>query len=195
MPTSHWLQLNEVLSVIMAARPRSMLDIGIGFGKYGFLAREYLELWDGRNQYIDWKHRIDGIEIFEEYKTPVYDYIYNNVYYGNAVNILPDIKYIYDLIIMIDVIEHFDAVEGRKMLDICNARGRNLLVVTPHNPSAQGAVFDNDHEKHKSRWTAEDISTEGNKIIVPNKKSLICLCGQDAAKIGKNLVNFGISIK
>ena len=33
------------------SNPSSVLDIGTGFGKYGLLCREYLELWDGRENY------------------------------------------------------------------------------------------------------------------------------------------------
>ena len=75
MPTSHFYQLNEIVELVTLTNPKSVLDIGIGFGKYGFLLREYLELRDGRNKYNDWKRRIDGIEVFEEYLTPVHHFI------------------------------------------------------------------------------------------------------------------------
>ncbi len=65
MPTSNPYQINEILEAINITRPRSILDIRVGFGKYGVLAREYLELYDGREKYGDWKRRIDGIEAFE----------------------------------------------------------------------------------------------------------------------------------
>jgi hypothetical protein len=47
MPTSHPSQLNEILEVVLKTRPRSVIDVGVGFGKYGVLCREYLEFWDG----------------------------------------------------------------------------------------------------------------------------------------------------
>ncbi len=71
MPSSHLYQINEILALIMATNPESLLDVGVGFGKYGFLSREYLELWDGREQYHDWKRRIVGIEACKKYLTPL----------------------------------------------------------------------------------------------------------------------------
>ncbi len=43
MPTSHLYQISDILEIISLIRPRSVLDVGVGFGKYGLLAREYLE--------------------------------------------------------------------------------------------------------------------------------------------------------
>ena len=39
------------MDINIALKPFSILDIGSGFGKYGVLCREYLELWDGRQEY------------------------------------------------------------------------------------------------------------------------------------------------
>jgi len=41
MPSSHLLQLNEIMQLIFLTKPQSLLDIGVGFGKYGVLAQEY----------------------------------------------------------------------------------------------------------------------------------------------------------
>jgi len=46
MPTSHPFQLDDIVQLIIETAPLSILDIGVGFGKYGLLAREYLEIWD-----------------------------------------------------------------------------------------------------------------------------------------------------
>jgi len=180
MPSSHWLQINEIVSAIIATNPKSLLDIGAGFGKYGVLAREYLELWDGRNQYKNWKRRIDGIEIFDSYVNPLYK-IYNNVFIGNAIDILKKNSTGYDLILLIDVLEHFTQGEGKELLQLCKIRGRNVLIATPHVPSSQKSAFGNEHETHKSKWRAEDIETYGNKFIIENSKSLICFVGESAS--------------
>ena len=57
--------------------------------------------------YGDWQCRIDCIEAFEKYITPAHKYIYNNIYIGNATGILPALDHHYDLILMVDVLEHF----------------------------------------------------------------------------------------
>ena len=51
MPSSHYFQLNEIVDLIALTNPVKVLDIGVGFGKYGFLAREYLELWKDGGEY------------------------------------------------------------------------------------------------------------------------------------------------
>lgn len=42
----------------------SVLDVGVGFGRWGFSIREFLEAWAGRPLTIQWKLRIDVIEAF-----------------------------------------------------------------------------------------------------------------------------------
>jgi len=174
MPSSAWTQIDDVISLIKRVNPMSMLDVGVGFGKYGVLAREYLELWDGRDRYDDWRRRIDGIEVFEEYHNPIYDWAYDAVFFGNALEVIEKLDN-YDLILMVDVIEHFEKEDGARFLRLCSARSKNILVVTPIRPSAQKSAFGNPHEEHRSAWTQEDLKPYGRLTAVPNRKSLVCL--------------------
>lgn len=192
MPTSHWNQLNEIMSVIVSCKPKSVLDIGIGFGKFGVLVREYLELWDGRNIYDEWKCRLDGIEIFKDYKNPLYEYIYDRVYYGNAINVLPHISQNYDLIICIDVLEHFAKNDGIKLLDICKNKSSGMLISTPKIVSAQEEVFNNKHEQHLSQWCVNEFSKYGAGILVENK-SLLYYFGHNTKNIYQNITLHNIS--
>ncbi len=136
MASSHQHQLSDILELIIRTNPDTLLDVGIGFGKYGFLAREYLELW-GTNDYRKWTKRIDGVEAFKEYLTPVHNYIYDNIYIGNALEILPELKSKYDLILLIDVLEHFEYEEGRELIQLCLQKGRNLIISTPKDIGSQ----------------------------------------------------------
>lgn len=139
MPSSHFHQLNEIMELIMHTDPNSLLDNGIRFGKHGFLSREYLELWDGRDDYKNWKRIIDGIEAFSDYITTLHEIIYNNIFRGNAVNILPTIKKKYDLILLIDVLEHFSYEEGKKVLDECQRIRCNTIISTPNDIGIQNS--------------------------------------------------------
>ena len=183
MPTSHWLQLNEILSVVQVLRPRSVLDIGVGFGKFGVLLREYLELWDGRERYSDWKCRIDGIEAFAQYRNPIYDRVYNHVYQGDARQILTQDLPVYDLVLLVDVLEHFTRSEGQALLLDCVRHSKNILIATPHRASAQKAAFGNEFEHHRSEWGADDLSCLGERIVVDNSRSLICCSGQQLDRL------------
>ncbi len=182
MPSSHLLQLNEIMQLIFLSGPRSLLDVGVGFGKYGVLAREYLELWDGRGIYGDWTRRIDGIEIFEGYLTPLHDYIYDHVYVGNALEIMPTLEVRYDLILLIDVLEHFTYEEGIRLLDACRRKGRNFLVSTPRDIGEQQSAFDNFHEAHRFQWQPWHFEQFDRYFHVPNAKSHIYLVGEDAVR-------------
>ena len=118
------------MELIVLTDPKSILDVGVGFGKYGYLSREFLELWDGREEYCVWKRRIDGIEVFKDYITPIHEFIYDHIYIGDAVDILPTLEIKYDLILLIDIIEHFDYERGMKLLEECMKRGRNVIIST-----------------------------------------------------------------
>ena len=128
MPSSHWYQLNEIMELIIFTQPKNILDIGVGFGKYGFLSREYLELFDGREKLWDWKIIIDGIEIFQDYITPLHKIVYDQIYIGNVMDILPTLEKKYDLILLIDVIEHLNFDEGKKLIEMCQQHAKNIII-------------------------------------------------------------------
>jgi hypothetical protein len=180
MPTSHSEQINEIVRLIKLANPKSVLDIGVGFGTYGFLAREYLDVWSISDEYGNWKTRIDGIEVFEQYITVIQKSIYNNIYIGNATNILERINYNYDLILIIDVLEHFDYHEGHKLLEICSKIGRNILISVPKNIGVQEIVYGNIYETHKYKFNKKDFGIFRDKFFLPNYESYICFAGADA---------------
>jgi len=182
MPSSHLLQINEIVQLIFLSKPESVLDVGVGFGKYGVLAREYLELWDGRGRYNEWKRRIDGIEVFKEYLTPLHDYVYDNIYTGNALDVIPGLDVTYDLILLIDVLEHFTHDEGLKLLEVCQKKSRNFLVSTPKDIGAQEGAFNNPYEAHKFQWQRWHFEEFEKHFYVPNPKSYIYLIGEDAPK-------------
>jgi SAM-dependent methyltransferase len=183
MPSSSSQQISPILDIIRAVQPHSVLDIGVGFGKFGFLCREYLELWDGRDQYHDWQRQIDGIEAFESYITPLHKQIYDDIHIGNALDILPRLTTYYDLILLIDVLEHFSSDEGMRLLAECSRRARGLIVSTPLVVSAQESAFGNPFETHRSQWTPGAFSSWPEKIFFPNSQSLLGYLRFDGVRI------------
>jgi 2-polyprenyl-3-methyl-5-hydroxy-6-metoxy-1,4-benzoquinol methylase len=185
MPSSQYYQINEIMDLVFRLNPRKVLDIGPGFGKYGFLCREYLELWDGRNAYGDWKCRIDCIEAFEKYLTPVHHAIYTNVYTGNALDVLPRLNEHYDLILMVDVLEHFSYVDGRRLMRSCMEKSDHVLIATPKAVNTQEEVFENKFEQHRFEWKRRHFKEFGDLFFAPHHSTLICLAGKRAPSIGK----------
>lgn len=141
----------------MNINPQSVLDIGAGFGKYGLLCREYLELWDGRQNYSEFLRRIDAVEIFGNYVTPVYEFVYNNTYSQDIVQLAETLNFNYDLVLIIDVLEHLTKERGIVVLTKLLSKNRGLIISTPKKPSDQKDAFDNIYETHRSRWTKKEF--------------------------------------
>ena len=185
MPSSHYHQLNEILDLIIETNPQKLLDIGIGYGKYGFLSREYLEIWDPAIPYGAHKRQIDGIEAFEPYLTPLHYQVYDTIFKGNALDILPGITDRYDLILMIDVLEHFSHEDGLRILKECRRCGKNILISVPRMMSEQEDVYGNPFETHRYNWSGKDLAPIRDKFYLYNYRSLICFIGEDSRRIGK----------
>ncbi len=155
MPSSTHVHISKMVDWITQVQPTSVLDIGVGFGKWGFLAREYTDINEHRYKREDWQARIDGVEAFPEYATPNYDYIYNNIYYGDLREVLPKLGN-YDLIIIGDVIEHFTKEAGLELLRLMRQKSKYVLLSSPTVFFTQ-EMFGNDFEQHHSLWTIDDF--------------------------------------
>jgi SAM-dependent methyltransferase len=190
MPSSQYYHISKIMEMIISLKPDSILDIGSGYGKFGVLCREYLELWDGRQKY-EFKKRIDCVEVFKEYITPLHRYVYNNIYNKNILDLVPILDYKYDLILLIDVLEHFEKIEGSELLKTLLKNNNGVLISTPKKPSAQKDAFGNIHETHRSRWTNNDLLRLGECYFIDDSISLICYISKS-----KELVhNFEKNIK
>jgi len=195
MPTSYYTQLNEIMELILLTEPKSILDIGVGFGKYVLLSREYLEYWGKTDlEYNNWKVKIYGIEAFKEYLTPVHDFIYDEIYVGDAIDILPNLEGNYDLILLIDILEHFHHEEWRKLLKECLKRGKNIIISTPKDIEFQRSSV-NPYENHRCRLRKKDFNRFSNKFFVKNDNSIICYIGDDAQRVKKSSCKLWIKTK
>ena len=115
MPSSHPMIISPILEAVMYTNPSTVLDIGVGMGKFGALLREYTEASNLR-LHKDWKTKINGIEIFRDYRNPIWR-CYDHVMIGDAtqlIDTLPD----YDLILMSEVLEHLPKDVGQLMLQM-----------------------------------------------------------------------------
>ncbi|RLB35932.1 MAG: glycosyltransferase family 1 protein [Deltaproteobacteria bacterium] len=173
MPVSSYEVIPEILNFIVNIRPSTILDVGVGFGKYGVLLRESLEIVDERYDKQEWRTIIEGVEAFRNYRNPLHEYCYDKVYYADIFSIIDNLKN-YDLIMLIDVIEHFQKDKGFKLINAllkhCN---KALLISTPLFPASQEAVFGNEYEIHRSRWKIVDfVDYDFNfRIVGRGKKS------------------------
>lgn len=157
VPSSFYQAIPDLLEHIIVEEPMSILDVGAGFGKYGLLLREALDVPYERYHKQEWQVVIDGIEVFADYRNPIHEHIYNHMYYDNVFRKIDDLKE-YDVILLADVIQHFTKEEGIRLLkQLLHHTNKALVVSTPIYPSHQLAYKGNSFEIHKSRWTIMDF--------------------------------------
>lgn len=157
MPVSFYQAIPTVLDQVTILQPSTILDVGVGFGKYGMLIREVLDLPFERYYKNQWRIKVDGVEAFKDYRNPIHDYVYNTIFYGDIQKLHHQLPK-YDLVLLIDVLEHFTKEEGKNVLrSLLEHTNKALLVSTPLYPAYQTEYIGNRFEEHKSQWTKEDF--------------------------------------
>ena len=143
MPTSFLGNVEKIVGIVIGLSPGAVLEIGPGHGKYGALLKDYTSA------------RVDAVEVFEPY---VRDYKlkhkYDSVKVGNGME--ADLSG-YDLVLLVDVIEHWDKAPALEFLRRAVAAGTKVLVSTPRGFFPQGAVNGNEWETHLSGWNSPDL--------------------------------------
>jgi hypothetical protein len=204
MPTSPMAQVSEVMWFVEGIQPRSILDIGIGCGKFGFLCRELLEVTGlGRPTFStvgaptssdDPRIVIDGVEVHEQYITPLHRLIYDKVLIGDALDILPGISAgAYEMVLAADVLEHFAYDDALTFLEQCTRIAGAVLITTPKGWVEQGAWFENEYETHRSAWSGRKLLAAGAKCVINTPaapSSLFALFGDSdsAVRIARRAV-------
>src|SRR5512139_1422101 len=110
MPSSRPNTIPTVINLVRQLKPRSILDVGVGFGKWGHLFREYTDILEAehdpaRYRREKWQVRIEGIEGHAAYLTPMHDFLYDQIHVGNAAVLMKGLPK-YDLVFLGDIIEH-----------------------------------------------------------------------------------------
>ena len=177
MPTSDVAQIPFIVACVQIVRPQSVLDLGFGFGKYGFLLREYIDVCAeiGSSAGLDAKDkpgkiRIDGVEGCPEYITPVQRLIYDDVAESNVLEFcgtLPDKQY--DCCLLIDVLEHLMPSDGARLLRDMRRVARCAIVTTPKYFYPQGELCGNPLEKHLCVWSRRALKKAGYDLFWPIK--------------------------
>jgi hypothetical protein len=156
---------------IFRLRPRSLLDVGCGSAAYGLLFRDLLERRRGRYHKKDWLGRIDAVEVWPDYITPVHEYVYDNIVIAdirqlvNSFNPPAELLDSYDMIFMGDVLEHFSCDDGADVLQKLQKMAHHVLISTPVDPEPQDAYNGNEHERHISKWTPDELQALGYRTI------------------------------
>tara|TARA_B100001167_G_scaffold30418_1_gene16433 strand:+ start:317 stop:880 length:564 start_codon:yes stop_codon:yes gene_type:complete len=182
MPFSHSSQISAILGYLESKQPKSILDIGVGMGQYGFLARTNLEHFNlyevindtaRRRDKAEWDILIDGVEAYPGYLTPVHDYSYNKIYEGDALEVIPNLSTNYDMVLAIDILEHFEKDDGKRLLELIKDRCNQYGLVSTPKDFIEQHVEANPFEDHRSHWILQELQEAGFSEILPNALSWI----------------------
>ncbi len=185
MPFSYSSQLSTIVGFAERLQPAAVLDVGVGMGQYGFLLRNNLEninlfKIDGshgiQRSKDEWKVRIDGIEGCPVYFTPVHDYAYNRMLVGDAIEQLATLPAAsYDLVLAIDILEHFEKAQGYKFLQACQRVSRGAVLISTPLDFHEQEVEANPLENHRSHWVKSDLQQSNFRGFLPSHQSLIAV--------------------
>ncbi|MBU1704391.1 MAG: class I SAM-dependent methyltransferase [Nanoarchaeota archaeon] len=130
----------------------SILDIGIGWGNFGKLIKDQMP-----------QAKIIGVEVWPKYNNYQWDY-YDQVIIQDIRQCLTSLRY-FDIILAIDVIEHFPKDEGAGLIKQLRAKTNNLLVSVPIIDYPQGPYAGNPYEIHRAQWKPQEMLTLGAKWL------------------------------
>lgn len=144
MPTSSLLVAPAVIHLVHTAEPhRTVLDVGAGWGKYATLLREYLN---------ERPERIDAVEAWPPYvEEHQLGRLYDEVHTADVCDLGADVLGRYDVVLMVDVLEHLDLAAG---LDLLTRIPGRVVVCTPLAFFSNGPGLP-PTEEHRSHWTAD----------------------------------------
>lgn len=187
MPSSTWIFIQDFVEIVRTINPKSFLDIGVGFGKWGSLVREYTDIWALNVKKEDWVTQIDGIEIYPSYILEHQKAIYNEIFIGDALQIVTELP-CYDMVMAGDVIEHQTKLAGYQLISKLRQHTKKILVMSiPIGENwLENAAGENPYDSHLASWSWDDIlSLEPDWGYLSNvsdgrKMAFVCFLGDEA---------------
>lgn len=141
MPTSNLYVWPEVIALVDQVPHTSVLDVGPGHGKGSILLREYLNVPP---------HRISAVEAEETYVDRfALSTLYDDVLIGDVCGIGDEALGDYDVVLMVDVIEH---IADEKAFDLLRRIPGRVVICTPVEWFMTDAGLP-PSEAHVSHWT------------------------------------------
>jgi hypothetical protein len=183
MATCDLSNIEPIMRFVIPLAPASILDLGVGFGKWGVLFRDYLEGRQGRFYPPDWKVRLIGVEGCRKYWNPAYQ-LYDQVVFEDFTEHYHSYKNM-DLVLMIDSLEHVGKEAGIQIVDTLRDNNKTLLVSVPQGPWPQGSVHGNHFEQHRATWYAQDLLDLGGRLLQqgPNVSCAIAVFDQRGRRL------------
>lgn len=165
----------DILRVVARLNPPSVLDVGAGLGKYGLLIREqYLSDKAAGGQLVPQDDLfLEACEMTPFFLqrpelSAIYDVVHGRDFREFPASALrPD-----ELVLMIDVVEHYEKEEVLKWLRTISER---VLVSTPKETVMYQEHFYGDPHHHCSQWSPADVAEFSEVEDLSNERSWIFL--------------------
>jgi len=149
VPTSNLAVAPLVLWYVEEVEHEHVLDVGPGWGKYAVLLREYLNTKP---------RRVDAVELHEPYvDAHRLRVLYDDVLVGDVLDLTDEQLAAYDLVLMVDVIEHLNK---QPALDLLARIPGRVVACTPVTFFSNGPGLP-ESETHRSHWTIADFAGTG----------------------------------
>lgn len=146
MPSSNLALWPAIIHLAWELKPRLVLDVGPGHGKGAVLLREYIGCPP--------IERVDAVEAWPGYVTERLLCLYDHVYGCDVLELADHELEVYDLVLMIDVIEHLEKDVGAELL----ARIPGWAIVcTPESFFENPEHEEIPPEQHRSLWSVADF--------------------------------------
>lgn len=188
MASSFYDQIPDVINIARNLNPKFVLDIGKGFGKYGFLFHEYFGI--DASKKIDHKSsmmqqsnlQMDAIEVDDTLMLPHLSHFYDKVHFGDVFKLAPNISKRYDLVLMIDVVEHLEKQQTLNLIKKFVQDGSVVLIATPIEYFNQH-LYESVYEEHISHWTLNDFKGMGELQVQYKDSGALYLLSKEKVDI------------
>lgn len=158
MGTSNWQQIPFCIEAMMDVSPMRVLDVGIGFGRWGMLVREFCEEWKGRTHRENWQVHLEGIEIFPKNVEEYHHLFYDWVHVGDAAPLVEGMSGGWHLVILGDVLQLWPKTDAERVLNRSLEISDYVLVNAPIGDGwKRSGMYGNPHEEHQSFWQLADF--------------------------------------
>lgn len=171
VPIGSFAAVPSLVQTLLQLHPRSVLDLGLGFGGNGAAVREWLDLG-----VTPWRTHLVGVECWMDYRNPVWD-LYNVIHAQTIEQFLAGNHELFECVLFTEVLEHFDKPAGKKILDDLRrhvAPAGSLIITSPAQFFPQGAAYGNERERHRSYWSFAELRDWGFTVDRVGSDRLMC---------------------
>lgn len=188
MPSSRPSLIHRVIKTLRIIDNREplerILDIGPGWGKYGLLLREYFDGPSIMKTPRAWKLKVDCVEVCREYTHPHMMHIYDVVWIDDVRSWIYKIQGKWDVILLIDVIEHISKEDWMLVHSKIKSRAKWILIATPtkfvHQTLVELGQY-HELEQHVTLYEEKDFPPES--LIKKDWTYLVLLQGDRLSTI------------